>query len=351
MRKYWPLSVLLALVALAGFGLKTLFDAGSFDRVWDHPLPHCRVLPGLVGTEDLVQIPGTQQVVISAMDRAHIKVSSANGLYLYDLDHPDRMPVLLSGSTGLAWAPQGLSVWREGDQVRLFAVNHSGENDKVELMDLEGDSLRSVRSVEFPGVHTLNGLVAIDRESFYVSQDIGAETSYGELLEKYLQLPHGKVWLHRDSKNSVAADNLLYPNGLALSLDQKILYVASMVGRKLLVFDRDPSRPELTQKEAIFLNTAPDNLKWSPDQRLLIGAHLHLLDLAAFAAEPLTHPSPSQLIALSGLPAAPVIEEIYSSKGEPFSGVTTGLQVGSYWVMGTGFGEGLLVCGGDPVKQ
>ncbi len=349
MRKYWPVLLSIVLMVASAGVFKTLLDAGAFDRVWDHPLPHCQVLPGLVGTEDLVQIPGTQKVIISANDRAHIKPWSANGLYLYDLEQASRAPVLLSGSTGLAWHPQGLSVWKEGEGegqlIRVFAINHSDGSDKVEVMDLRGDALIPVRSIEFPGIRTLNALVAIDSSSFYVSQDLGAQTSYGQLLEKYLRLPHGKVWLHRDGKTEVSAEGITFPNGLALSPDQKYLYVASMLDRSLLVFERDPARLALTLKNSIFLDTAPDNLKWAPDQRLLIGSQLHLLDLAAFAEDPLSHRSPSQVIAVGGLPDAAVIEEIYSSTGEMFSGVSTGLQVGKYWLMGTGFGEGLLVCG------
>lgn len=334
----------LGLAGAVGFGGKLLYDAGAADKVWNHPLPACRVLKDLVGAEDIVQIPGTTEVIISAADRSHIKPSSANGLYHLDLSKPDARPVLLSGSTGLAWEPQGLSIWNEGGVLRLFAVNHEADQDAVEIMELAGDQLRTIRSVKFPGVRTLNAVQALGPESFFASQDLGAQSPWGQILERYLRLAKGGVWLYDQGNLQRSLDGLLTPNGLALSADGQYVYVASMLGRSLLVFQHNPTTHILSLEREIFLNTAPDNLRWSPDQRLLVGAQLHLLALAEHLKAPLEKRAPSQLIAIKGLPKEAAIEEIFSSDGEDLSSVSVGLQVGSHWIMGSPFDQGIIIC-------
>lgn len=335
-----------AILILGGgaFALKTVYEAGTFDRVWEHPLPTCRIIKGLVGAEDLVQIPGSEKVLISATDRGRIVPASASGLYLLDLSLPDPEPVLLSGSTGLAWQPHGLGLWSDGETIRIFAINHTHPYDTIEILQLDGETLVSLKSIVVPGVQTLNAVVPLGPESFFASQDLGAQNPWLQKPERYLQWAGGSLWLYAGGQLRRAAEDLVSPNGLALSPDGRHLYVASLLKRKLLVFQHDPATHALQKQKEFFLDTAPDNLRWSPDGRLLTGAHLKLLDMAKHMESPLEHRSPSQLIAIGGLPDSLQIEEIYSSRGEVMSGVTTGLRVGRHWIMGSAYDEGVMVC-------
>lgn len=331
---------LLAVIVILLAGVKLLLDAGEFDTIWDHPLPDCRVL-ALTGAEDLTLVDEQSRVLISAADRQGLQAGEKPGVYLYD---GNGSPSLVYPTDG---EPQGLASIASEVGTRVFLVLHKTNHDVVQILDWANDQLALVKEVPFENVKTLNGIVAIDAEKFFASQELGMSFRLGQELEKLLRLPLGKLWLYDGQKPRIAKDRLLYPNGLALSPDRKILYLASMLGRSLIVFDYEPTNFSLRWRDQIALETAPDNLKWAGD-RLLIGAHPQLLHLMMHSQDAAKFPAPSQLIALDGLPGKPRKVELYSSKEGPLSAVTSGVLLKDRVIMGAVFAKGMLDCAKVP---
>ncbi|MBC7661162.1 MAG: SMP-30/gluconolactonase/LRE family protein [Chitinophagaceae bacterium] len=333
-----PFSVLGLATSL--YALKTLKDSGAFTAIWDHPLADCHLVKGVIGAEDMGAF-STSQVVISSTDREHHNPSSRNGLYLYNMNVRDGTPRLITPD--LKGEPHGLSLWKSDEAKRIFViVHHPDADDQVLIYDLEGSDLKFVKTVEFPGLKTLNGIIALDKERFFVSQDLGFTSPFGQALEKYLRRPFGKVFYYDGNETHVAAENILYANGLELAPDRKTLYVASMLGQSLLLFNHDDSTHSLALRETVYLGTAPDNIHLTPDDRLLVGTHPKLLDLKAHAQDPLGHRAPAQLLSVSL--DGNSIEELYSSRGQPLSAISAGIQVSDRILMGAIFDDGILNC-------
>ncbi|MBC7530784.1 MAG: SMP-30/gluconolactonase/LRE family protein [Oligoflexus sp.] len=328
--------LLIAVIIILLFGGKTLFDAGEFDTVWDHPLPDCRLL-ALAGAEDMTLVDEQKRALISAGDRQGLAPGQKSGVYLYEG----------SGSPNLIYEteghPHGISSIETELGTRVFLVVHKAQGDVVQILDWNTSQLTVVKEVPFEDVRTLNGIVAIDSEKFFVSQDLGMGNRLGQELEKLLRLPLGKLWLYDGRSPRVVKDSLLYPNGLALSPDRKILYLASTLGRSLIVFDYEPTTFSVKWRDQFALRTAPDNLKWA-GERLLIGSHPQLFHLMAHSIDPLRFKAPSQLIALDGLPGKPKLVELYSTKEGPLSAVASGVFLKDRVIMGTVFDKGVLDC-------
>lgn len=327
---------LLAVIIILLFGGKTVFDAGEFDTIWEHPLPDCRIL-ALAGAEDMTLVDEQKRVLISAGDRQGLAPGQKSGVYLYE---GSGSPMLIHATEGY---PQGISSIETELGTRVFLVVHKPQGDVVQILEWKSSQLIVVKEIDFKGVGTLNGIVAIDSEKFFVTQELGMGNRIGQEAEKVLRLPLGKLWLYDGKSPRVAKDSLLYPNGLALSPDRKILYLASMLGRSLIVFDYEPTTFSVKWRDQYALRTAPDNLKWA-GERLLIGAHPQLLHLMAHSLNALRFKAPSQLIALDGLPGKPTIVELHSSKDGLLSAVTTGVFLKDRVIMGAVFDKGVLDC-------
>jgi arylesterase/paraoxonase len=117
-----------------------------------------------------------------------------------------------------------------------------------------------------------------------------------------------------------------------------------MLERSLHVYERDRESGALKPVKTLDLNTAPDNLRFDDRGRLLIGTHPSLLALNALSKDPSRNRAPAQLIAVSGLPDAPRIEELLSHDGSRFSAVSVGALRGTDLVMGTIYDDGLIRC-------
>lgn len=329
---------------------KTLYDAGELGAVFHHPLPGCLSYTNITGAEDITTVDDGRVALISATDRQDLGTQkTVPGLYIYKGDGEPRLITPIEGE------PHGITSTPSEMGSRVYVVVHkAGADDQVQIFDWTSAdaSLKLVRSVKFPDVRTLNGITALEGDRFFVSQDLGFPPGPFQEAEKALRLPLGKLW-YFDGKSEgprVIRNDILYPNGIAISADEKNLYLASMTGRSLIVYDLifdDAGQASLKWRREWGLKTAPDNLKWAGD-RLLIGSHRQLLTLLLHSFDGKRYRAPSQLISVKSLPDAAVIEELHATRSGGLEGISTGvlLKDQSRIVMGGIWSPGILDCDG-----
>ena len=63
----------------------------------------------------------------------------------------------------------------------------------------------------------MNDLVVIDNDKFYFSND----REYCLVMEAMFRLPFGSIGFYNGSHAKLVVEDLLFPNGLALSKDKK----------------------------------------------------------------------------------------------------------------------------------
>ena len=140
---------------------------------------------------------------------------------------------------------------------------------------------------------------------------------------------------------SVAADTLLYPNGINVSPDGQTVYVASALGMSMYVYERDAETGALAGADHVRLGTGVDNIDVQPDGTLLIGAHPKILDFVSHASDP-AELSPSQVVRIE--PSQKKAGTIYLNLGKEISGVSVAAGYGDKMLLGQVFEPRVLVC-------
>ncbi|TIB70521.1 calcium-dependent phosphotriesterase [Wallemia mellicola] len=168
---------------------------------------------------------------------------------------------------------------------RIFVVNHARNNSKVEVFDIDYDlgMANHIFSIEDPLIKTPNSIVALNDNTFYVSNDhyfsLRDRSIIGKILnwlETFLRLPLGSVELVKFDENTGAVEvnhalqYIPYANGITLV--GNYLAVASTNNNQVLLYSRD----NLDFIRSIHLPFHVDNL--SVDSRtgnLIASGHPH----------------------------------------------------------------------------
>ncbi len=271
-----------------------LIDAGSGERV--------------VGAEDIVIDQTTGIAYVSAHDRRTLfdlgeAVAPAiqSGIYALPLQ-PGRLPpdsVMVTDlahdfAAGQPFFPHGIDVHREGDTVRLFAVNRRygvmdtpQQRTSVEVFDVGSDGLAHLATIAHPLLCRGNDVAALGGDRFLVSNDRRACTRRGELVETVLGLDRAFVVygvLRGDGSAALrtVAEGIAFANGLAVEPGgPSRVYVAATRGRAVLVYRLADllTRGTADPTARIDLEAGPDNLHPGPSGRLLTAVHPSLMRL------------------------------------------------------------------------
>lgn len=134
--------------------------------------------------------------------------------------------IYLIGSNGVTVDPQG-----------RVAFNAMGDRQVVRV---EADGRRTVLASHFEGkrLNSTNDLVYKRNGSLYFTDPPSGLRRRNEDPKK--ELPFNGVFLLKDGKLQLLTRDLVNPNGIALSPDEKILYVNSSADRKIFRFDVRP---------------------------------------------------------------------------------------------------------------
>ncbi|PWW77001.1 hypothetical protein C7212DRAFT_278932 [Tuber magnatum] len=308
-------------------------------------------------------------------------------IFLWDYGKPEVEPMLLSGadSLGVDFHPLGISavMREEGDEVRLFVTNQAKNEARVEVLDvnLETKTARHKRSLADVKIFSPNGIVGVDENSFFITNDgfFSRRWSTALLFEVLLGAPGGQV-VHvsipplasaagEDSVEAYSVAWISLANGLALDHAKQKLYIASSTHGVYTYSIPDMAHPYLAVPES-FRRTpfAADNLHLGPTGRLFVSGISSLSDFAtsmlsegnvgpsAWTAELLSEvdPSDKREAVLRGLDPAnsPLRKEewvwrsVYLDDGKFFGGVSTGgvVDMRGTFVGVSVVGRGVLVC-------
>ena len=323
--------ICLAVVILC-FIIKLLNDAGEFKSIVPHFEEECVSIPGVMGAEDITILKnGT--AIISCDDRRKTLAGTLvqGSIYAYDLQHTAPQLMDLTADVQFEFHPHGISVFEnENGETRLAAVNHTRSGHYIELFDLRNDALIHNRTFS---------------DSLLVSpNDHGSSTEWGKTLEEYLQLAHSNVVFYDGQDFTVVASDLAYANGINISRDGTVLYVAETVGEKIALFTRDTDTNKLMFQQSLYMDSGIDNIELDSEGNLWIGSHPKLLTSTRHAknAEKI---SPSQVFKVSTVENDKyAVEEIYLDTGDELSGSSVASIYKNTLLIGSVFEDHFLLC-------
>jgi arylesterase/paraoxonase len=163
-------------------------------------------------------------------------------------------------------------------------------------------------------------------------------------VEEYLQLSKSYVMYYDGTAFRKVAGDLAYANGIAVSKDGRTLYVASVVGRYIRVYDRDMTSETLTPRQDIDLDTGVDNIEVDETGALWVGAHPKMLTFVKHAGDASVH-APSQVLRISsGGDGTFTVKEVYLNTGEALSASSVAAVYGNRMLIGAVFDDHFLDC-------
>lgn len=286
----------LLVLAGAAWSVYAIHSAGGFEPEIVSSLDgSCTRVEGVIGPEDIVIDPATGIAYISGRDlRAASAAREGQGterpgaLYRYDLNAPpgSAAPVNLTPDAPLSLQPHGLSLVRDGDGLWLLAVNHPG-GDRHEVIRYRVTDEGLVEEARFssPLLISPNDIHAIDRDRFYVTNDRGDGARVMHAVESFLHLPRATVVYHDGADWRLAADGIVFANGINGTADGSQILVGSVVERQVYRYDRAPDG-SLALRDTLPMPMGPDNIDRAADGSFWIAGHPKLFTFVAHAGDP-----------------------------------------------------------------
>lgn len=338
---------LVVLIALGAWVYFFLQAAGAFTTIAPKVAGACKAVTGVVGVEDLTIDPQTKMAWLSGYDRrAGAGARVARGaIWSYDLNTPDPAPVDATASLAPGgFSPHGISLWRGADgRAVLFAINHAGGANTIEIFDVAGAALVHRRTVSGPELVSPNDVVGVGADAFYVTNDHANADGWRRTAEDYLRLRETKVYYYDGQAFTQALAGIGGANGIAVSADGKSLYMSAASERTVYVYDRDLQSNALTQRAKVAVPGFADNIEVLANGDLLLGLHTKVLQLLAHFGDASKH-SPSHVMRLKRDGAGFTPETIYYNDGAEISGVSVGASMDKRLLIGAIFEPKILDC-------
>jgi arylesterase / paraoxonase len=315
-------AVVLALVA--AWVVWLLNASGEFKTLAPHFAGTCTPVAGLVGTEDLTIHPRTGVAYLSSCDFRSVLAGrpAKCSLYAYDLNAPSPRPVDLVPDAGPGFLPHGISLHVAADGTgTLFAINHAGGRHTIEVYDVEATRLTHRTTLADPSLVSPNDLVAVTPTQVYVTNDHRHPPGVMRTVEEYLRRPWANVVMWDGRAWREAAGGIQLANGINVSHDGRTVYVASVIGQSVRVYDRDAATGALALRGEIPLGTGPDNIEVDADGALWIGAHPKLLTIVRYMGGSVAH-APSQVLRVVPTRDGGEMREVYLDDGDQLSGAS-----------------------------
>ncbi|XP_067852084.1 serum paraoxonase/arylesterase 2-like [Heptranchias perlo] len=267
-------AVLTAPLALLTYWLLNLCNKlGVFREL--HPLEpgNCHLIKGIeYGSEDINILPGGLALISSGLkyQSLHSFAPDQPGqILLVDLNKPVLTAVELRISRGFdveSFNPHGLNTYIDEDgTVHVFVVNHMQHTSTVEhFMFEEGqNSLIHLKTIQHKLLHSLNGIVALSSDSFFVTIDHYFSDEPLKTLAFVLDLPWCSVVYYSPSEVKEVATGFRVANGIDVSPDGRYIFIAETAAHNIHVMEINTNNT-LTPVKTLHVGTVPDNLKVDP---------------------------------------------------------------------------------------
>ena len=312
--------IILIIFGFSAFIIKTLNDAGEFKQISPHFDGSCISIIGSVGAEDIT-ILNNGLAIISSDDRRQTLAGKPvkGAIFSYDLTADSPFLINLTKELDIDFHPHGISVYEKGEGTFVMAVvNHSQKGNSIEIFEYGDAGLIHEGTITDPLLISPNDLVFINEAQLYITNDHGNSSKWGKAIEEYLQLARSNVLFYDGNEFTTIIKQLGYANGINVSGDGNILYVAETIGKKISEYAIDKNSNALTFIKSTYLNSGVDNIELDKEGNLWIGSHPKLLTFTRHAKNSDTF-SPSQVFKVS-LGDNNRVDEVYLNDGGKLSG-------------------------------
>ncbi len=347
MKTIWKI-ILVLLLLLVGFFLKTFWQAGGFKTITNEFKGEIQKVY-VPGVEDITIDQETGVAFLSSYDRwkdlIH-KSPEKGGIYALHLEDSMPHPIHLTPDfPKTEFHPHGISLYisPEGKRI-LYVINHQSDQDAIEIFEYYNDTLEHKASITDPLIISPNDIVGVGERSFYMTNDHNERASTSRSIKDLAQIGTGNIVYYDGEKaNATGIEDVTYANGINVSLDGKTLYMSSPSDNTIYTYDRNIETGTLTYKSEFFTNTGVDNIELDTEGNLWVGCHPQLLKFLSHAGDSTAH-SPSEVIKLTPKDNSFEQATIYINDGSELSASATGAVYKDNLLIGPVFSRHFLWC-------
>ena len=310
----------------------------------------CTKLSGYQGAEDIVIDAERRMAYAVGGDRRSFRSGGPGRAQIWAIPLDSKVPAVpidVSPTKPAVFYSFGADLHIDANGTRrLFVANRADGGHTVDVFRVtDAGLMQHERALRSPLLKNPNEIIAIAADRALVTLDKSADAgTLWEILEGAFERLTGKVLLIGPTEARIVADGINMANGIALLPDGQTAYVAELVGRSLVVFDRNISTNELTRRLSVPLHAAPDNITVAPDGRVIIAAHPKLLTLALGYQQSEEKPSPSEVFVYN--PTSNSVKTLFASDGKEIAASSVAAldpQTGKLFI-GSAFGPHILQC-------
>lgn len=333
----------LLILVVAALVVRTLWYANVFKTFAPQPAGNEQLITGMIGAEDIT-MAGEGIALVSSYDRRGVMAGKnvKGAIFRLDLNNtPPTFTDLTAGFDQPDFRPHGISLYTDHtDGTRwLFAVNHRNGKNTIEIFEYRDSALIHSESIENELFVSPNDLVGYGKRAFYFTNDHDNNGNGVSHLKDFLVIGTGQIGRYENGRAQLLATGIRYANGITISPDGKLLYVAACTDRAVYVYNREP----FEKVRSINCGTGVDNLEWDEEGNLWVGAHPKMLMFLGHSQDPAKR-SLSQVLQIQlQNPEQPVVKQIYLNDGNPLSGSSVAAVWKNKLLVGGVFDDGVLV--------
>ena len=243
---------------------------------------------GIINGEDILRL-SSPWLLVSGMNGELAGNAAINGkLHLvnpedrsWEVLFPGATPVLEHDTEMFSACPGPLDVGNfsahglalkavggQPEQYWLYMTSH-GAREAIEVFRIDAvtarPTLKWVGCVPMPATSWTNSLVILDDGGFRATQFMDPTGSgMAGVIAKEIT-GHVFEWRPGSEVTVIAGTELSGPNGIAMSDDERYIYVAAFGTQEIVRFDLSTTP---ATKQSVPVGVAPDNVRWSPDGTL-----------------------------------------------------------------------------------
>lgn len=244
---------------------------------------------GIVNGEDILQIGSSDWLLVSGMDGS-LSGADINGkIHLVDA-FAKTAEIIFPGSNAVfhhdtamfpdcpgpldttSFSAHGLSLQKidKGPEIyRVYMTSH-GAREAIEVFELDAflkPNIRWVGCVPMPASSWTNSVAMLSDGGFVATQFFDpSQHGIGNVMLGEVT-GHVFEWHPGEAVSIIAGTELAGPNGIAVSLDERWIFVAAFGTGELVRFDRS-STP--VSREVVSLGISPDNVRWTSEGGLYV---------------------------------------------------------------------------------
>jgi hypothetical protein len=306
---------------------------------------HCTRIPTGPGPEDMAVLPGLPvRILISSHDRRHFEKTGA--IYLFTpADHGMR-PLPRSGEpAGLALRPHGMDLRLQDGVQLLYVINHdssepNSNSHSILIYEVRSDGLYFRQRLHSELLTSPDDLSLAPDGDLYVTNDRKDGES---VLELALRRAKANVVVYRNGTWQIAADKLVYPNGVLAEKDRVL--VSLTFGDALLAFPRKPDGTLGTPEKIIGKPNLDNLMPGTEPDTVLVSSHTSLVD---FMRHKNNSKNRSGNVVYQVNVKTHEATPVFTDDGSLISAVSTALVAGNMLYLSQEFDDFLVGC---PVRE